>query len=394
MRHGVPFACQRRPIIGVLRMCWLLPGSIDCFCCPHTSVHRPSIACLAVFLCGPGALFLHALSRPSTICPFPPHGWSAPDGLPLLLRKQPIWAAGDTPHLMPVEQGLPWHPPHRTARQGGPSPPPFPTAQLCTATHTPRPHRTPQHRTAGRTRAAAAAPGSKARHGTAKRTTDLRAHALEARVGEQLQPALGGRPQLLLQPRLQPLDQAVHLRHLRGPPRPVTRARGRQVRPVPRARTQRVRLGPRHVERGEVVEADAHGRAAQQRPQPLAVGPREAGGAEEVPEGPEGAVDGLREAVGGHGLPVGGGVPQRVRHGALEGALGPPGDHDAVQDRADQGPVQGPLLAGPQQQPPHDDVQQPVRRDRGEHQDLRRGAQAAAALSHTVAEGAEKGPGG
>ena len=55
-------------------------------------------------------MFLHALSRPSTICPFPPHGWSAPDGLPLLLRKQPIWAAGDTPHLMPVEQGLPWHP--------------------------------------------------------------------------------------------------------------------------------------------------------------------------------------------------------------------------------------------------------------------------------------------
>ena len=42
--------------------------------------------------------------------PFPPHGWSAPDGLPLLLCKQPIWAAGDTPHLMPVEQGLPWHP--------------------------------------------------------------------------------------------------------------------------------------------------------------------------------------------------------------------------------------------------------------------------------------------
>ena len=44
------------------------------------------------------------------MCPFPPHGWSAPDGLPLLLHKQPIWAAGDTPHLMPVEQGLPWHP--------------------------------------------------------------------------------------------------------------------------------------------------------------------------------------------------------------------------------------------------------------------------------------------
>ena len=72
MWRDVPFACQRRPIIGVLRMCWLLPGSFDCFCCPHTSVLRPSIACLAVFLCGPGALFLHALSGPSTICPFPP----------------------------------------------------------------------------------------------------------------------------------------------------------------------------------------------------------------------------------------------------------------------------------------------------------------------------------
>ena len=49
-------------------------------------------------------------NHPSTIYPFPPHGWSAPDGLPFLLRKQPIWAAGDTTHLMPVEQGLPWHP--------------------------------------------------------------------------------------------------------------------------------------------------------------------------------------------------------------------------------------------------------------------------------------------
>ena len=72
MWRDVPFACQRPPIIGVLRMCWLLPGSFDCFCCPHTSVHRPSIACLAVFLCGPGALFLHALSGPSTTCPPPP----------------------------------------------------------------------------------------------------------------------------------------------------------------------------------------------------------------------------------------------------------------------------------------------------------------------------------
>ena len=42
MWRDVPFARQRRPIIGVLRMCWLSPGSFDCFCCPHTSVHRPS----------------------------------------------------------------------------------------------------------------------------------------------------------------------------------------------------------------------------------------------------------------------------------------------------------------------------------------------------------------
>ena len=42
MWHGVPFAHQRRPIVGVLRLCWLLPGSFDCFCCPRTSVLRPS----------------------------------------------------------------------------------------------------------------------------------------------------------------------------------------------------------------------------------------------------------------------------------------------------------------------------------------------------------------
>ena len=101
MWQGVPFARQRRPIIGVLRMCWLLPGSFDCFCCPHTSVHRLSIACLAVFPCGPGALFLHALSGPSTICAFPPHGWSAPDGLPLLLRKQPPLPPVESPTPLP-----------------------------------------------------------------------------------------------------------------------------------------------------------------------------------------------------------------------------------------------------------------------------------------------------
>ena len=41
--------------------------------------------------------------------PLSPHGWSA-GGLHPVSCKQPVWAAGDTPHLMPVEQGLPWHP--------------------------------------------------------------------------------------------------------------------------------------------------------------------------------------------------------------------------------------------------------------------------------------------
>ena len=46
---GVPFARQRRRVVGVLRLCWLLPGSFDCFWGPRASVHRPSVACLAVF---------------------------------------------------------------------------------------------------------------------------------------------------------------------------------------------------------------------------------------------------------------------------------------------------------------------------------------------------------
>ena len=52
----------------LLGLCWLLWGSFDCFCCPHTSVLRPSTTCVAAFpcACGPGALLLHALSRPST----------------------------------------------------------------------------------------------------------------------------------------------------------------------------------------------------------------------------------------------------------------------------------------------------------------------------------------
>ena len=46
MWHAVPFARQQRPV-GILRLCWFLWGSFDCFCCPHTSVHRPSTTCLS-----------------------------------------------------------------------------------------------------------------------------------------------------------------------------------------------------------------------------------------------------------------------------------------------------------------------------------------------------------
>ena len=35
----------------VTRSSLRMRGSFDCFCRPHASVHRPSIACLAVFLC-------------------------------------------------------------------------------------------------------------------------------------------------------------------------------------------------------------------------------------------------------------------------------------------------------------------------------------------------------
>ena len=63
MWHGVPFARQGRPVVGVLRLCWLLPASFDCFCCPRASVLRPSITCLAVFLCEGEEIFVQGLCR-------------------------------------------------------------------------------------------------------------------------------------------------------------------------------------------------------------------------------------------------------------------------------------------------------------------------------------------
>ena len=47
MWWDVPFARQPRPVVGVLRMCWLFRGSFDYVCCPHTPVLRPSTTCLA-----------------------------------------------------------------------------------------------------------------------------------------------------------------------------------------------------------------------------------------------------------------------------------------------------------------------------------------------------------
>ena len=59
MGHGVLFAHQWCPVVGVLRLRWLLPALFDCFCCPRASVHRPSVTCVSVCM------------RPR--CPAPPH---------------------------------------------------------------------------------------------------------------------------------------------------------------------------------------------------------------------------------------------------------------------------------------------------------------------------------
>ena len=37
----VSFPRSRSPVVGALGLCWLLRGSFDCFCCPHTSVLSP-----------------------------------------------------------------------------------------------------------------------------------------------------------------------------------------------------------------------------------------------------------------------------------------------------------------------------------------------------------------
>ena len=68
MWHGVPFVRQRRPVIGVLRMCWLLWGSFDCVCCPPPPPPTPSGAALLNGALGPGA---HTCQRPrhSLRCP-------------------------------------------------------------------------------------------------------------------------------------------------------------------------------------------------------------------------------------------------------------------------------------------------------------------------------------
>ena len=109
---------------------WATTGAPDVFC-GTTSVRRGSGT--------PGT----NLGGPCL--PFPPHGWSAPGEHPLLLRKQPIWAAGDTPHLMPVEQGLPWQECSAeiarlvSANPAPPPPPPAPNPPVRLVSATPPP---------------------------------------------------------------------------------------------------------------------------------------------------------------------------------------------------------------------------------------------------------------
>ena len=106
----VSFPRSRSPIVGILRMCWLLPGSFDCFGCPRTSVHRPSMAWLTVSLCVCEA----QVPCSSTRCPGRPPYVLFPltAGLPLMGSRScgannPSGLRETPPPLMPVEQGLP-----------------------------------------------------------------------------------------------------------------------------------------------------------------------------------------------------------------------------------------------------------------------------------------------
>ena len=105
MWHGVPFACQRRPVVSLLRLCWLLRGSFDCFCCPHTSVLRPSTTCLSVFPC--------TGNPPPPPPPPPPHMCSQNDQRDVgIILSRRCW--GRPP------------PPPGTAGRAPPPPPPVP----------------------------------------------------------------------------------------------------------------------------------------------------------------------------------------------------------------------------------------------------------------------------
>ena len=107
MWHGVPFARQRRPVVGVLQLCWLVRGSFDCFCTGGSTerIRGPSGGPLGAGWGGPGRPWVgcwcwcgvwargssSSLSPSRLVCPW----WA-----PLLLRKQPIWAAGDHPNYI------------------------------------------------------------------------------------------------------------------------------------------------------------------------------------------------------------------------------------------------------------------------------------------------------
>ena len=75
MWQDVPFARQQRPIIGVFRMCWLLPGSPP----PPSSMRRGVLACrhrVLFWSAAGGAHWPIAIRRPS-LGPFPSVGAGA-----------------------------------------------------------------------------------------------------------------------------------------------------------------------------------------------------------------------------------------------------------------------------------------------------------------------------
>ena len=91
MWRGMPFACQRRPIIGVLRMCRLLPGSFDCFCCPHNRQPPHGRSRYLVLGCIPFLVWLGLLQPPGVYQGI--IGWIQHQTGPLVMLVVLAWAS-------------------------------------------------------------------------------------------------------------------------------------------------------------------------------------------------------------------------------------------------------------------------------------------------------------